>query len=133
MGNGFSILFWNNLTYFFSQINETMSPEIQISWETKFSYSIKSLISTLRSDRNFMIYCVYTAIWTFSLSIAAPFFSVYMVQDLNATAAIVGVTVIVSRLASLPAQKIFGGLADNWGSRKLMMITGFIIPILPFL
>jgi len=130
---GLAFFFGIISTYFFSQINETMSPENQISRETKSSYSIKSLISTLRSDRNFMIYCVYTAIWTFSLSIAAPFFSVYMVQDLNATAAIVGVTVIVSRLASLPAQKFFGGLADNWGSRKLMMVTGFIIPILPFL
>lgn len=120
-------------TFFFSQINETLSSLTQKSQNVKSSYTIKSLLLTLRADRNFMIYCSYSAIWAFSLNIAAPFFSVYMVQDLKATAAFVGVTVIVSRLASLPAQKIFGGLADKWGSRKLMMVTGFIIPILPFL
>ncbi len=130
---GLAFFFGILSTYSFSQIRETTSPENQTSQDIKPSYSIKSLFSTLRSDRNFMIYCIYTAIWTFSLNIAAPFFSVYLVQDLNATAAIVGVTVIISRLASLPALKYFGGLADKWGSRKLMMVTGFIIPIFPLL
>jgi MFS family permease len=58
---------------------------------------------------------------------------VYLVQNLNATAAIVGATALISQMAALPAQKIFGGLADKWGPRKLMLVTGIVIPILPFL
>ena len=80
-----------------------------------------------------MVFCIFTAIWTFSINIAGPFFSVYMVQDLNASAAIVGVTSIIATMSSIPAQKFFGPLADKWGARKLMMVTSLIIPILPFL
>jgi MFS family permease len=128
-----SFIFGSMSTFFFSRINETESAETKASQEMKSSYSLRALLSTLRSDRNFMIFCAYTAFWTFSLNIAGPFFSVYMVQDLKATATIVGLTAIVAQLAGLPAQRFFGGLADKWGARKLMMVTALIVPILPFL
>jgi MFS family permease len=120
-------------TSFFFHISESNAVDATKTQTIKSSYTFKALISTLQADRNFMIYCAYAALWTFSINIAAPFFSVYLVQNLNATAAIVGVTVLISQMAALPAQKIFGGLADKWGPRKLMMVTGFVIPILPFL
>ncbi len=130
---GLAFLFGIASTYNFSRINEPESAVTKTSSETKTSYSIKSLYLTLKSDRNFMIFCAYTTIWTFSLNIAGPFFSVYMVQDLKVTAAFVGITSIVAKLSGLPAQRYFGGLADKWGGRKLMKTTGLIIPILPFL
>jgi MFS family permease len=130
---GLAFIFGVISTFFFSRIHETESAETKASQASKSSYSLKALVSTLKSDRNFVVFCAYAAIWTFSLNIAGPFFSVYLVQDLKATAAVVGVAAIVSKLAGIPAQNFFGGLADKWGARKLMMVTGMIIPVLPLL
>ncbi len=130
---GLSFIFGMTSSYFFSRISDNKSFENRSSSETKAAYSVKALLATLKSDRNFMVFCIFTAIWTFSINIAGPFFSVYMVQDLNASAAIVGMTSIIATMSSIPAQKFFGPLADKWGARKLMMLTSLIIPILPFL
>jgi len=130
---GISFIIGAMSTFFFSRIHESESTETQAALETKSSYSLKALLSTLRSDRNFMIFCGFAAFWTFSINIAAPFFSVYLVQDLKATASMVGLTTIASQLAGIPAQKFFGGLADKVGAHKLMMVTAIIIPVLPIL
>jgi MFS family permease len=117
-------------TYYFSRINEPKASETQVS---PSRYSIGALRSTLRGDRNFLIFCIYTALWTFSLNIAGPFFSVYLVQTLGATASIVGLTTIVTRISGIPSQRFFGPLADKWGARKLTLVSGFFVPILPIL
>jgi len=63
--------------------------------------------------------------------VAGPFFSVFQVEILHATPAIVGGLAIVSSLASLPAQRYFGALNDRWGSRKVTLLCGFLIPLMP--
>lgn len=117
-------------TYYFSRINE---PEASKAINSPSRYSFKVLLSVLRGDRNFLVFCIYTALWTFSLNLAGPFFSVYHVQTLGATASIVGITTIVTRISALPAQRYLGGLADKWGASKLTMISGFLIPLLPIM
>jgi MFS family permease len=87
----------------------------------------------LRGDRHFLVFCLYTAFWTLSLNIAGPFFSVYLVQTLGATASIVGITTIITRISGIPAQRFFGVLADKWGPRKLTLVSGFLVPILPLM
>ena len=67
----------------------------------------------------------------FSLNIAGPFFNVYMVQNLKFTATMVGITSIVSTVASLLVQRRIGRLADRLGSRRVMLISMALIPILP--
>lgn len=79
--------------------------------------------------------------WTFgaafvfgaiSTNVAGPFFNVYMVESLRATATIVGVLNAISGLAAMPGQRLFGRLADRWGPRRVQMLTGLLIPLLPF-
>lgn len=72
-----------------------------------------------------------TALWNFSLNVAGPFFTVYLVQNLHASATLVGVTSIASSLASLLAQRKIGDLADRWGSWRLQLVSSLVIPILP--
>ncbi len=96
------------------------------------SYSFSSLLTTLRTDQNFSTFCMYSMLWNFSLNVAGPFFNVYLVQNLNASAAMVGFLSIVASLAGLPAQRIFGQLSDRLGPRKILLLSGFLIPSLPF-
>jgi predicted MFS family arabinose efflux permease len=96
------------------------------------TYTLKALLVTLKGDPNFLAYCIYTVVWNFSLNIAGPFFTVYQVQTLKASAFMIGLVSIVSSLSGLPGQRIFGQLADRWGPRKVMLVTGWLIPVMPF-
>ena len=116
-------------TVAFSRIHEPDSPATQAKHP---SYSLKSLLDTLRSDPNFSAFFFYSLLWNFSLNIAGPFFNVFLVRDLKATAAAVGLVAIAGKIAALPAQQYLGRLADRWGARKLTLVLGFSIPILPF-
>lgn len=114
---------------FFSRIRDYRDENHQIP---KQSYTLRSLFDTFRLDRNFLSFCMFTACWTFSLSIAGPFFNVFLVKELNAAAAIIGLVAVVAKITSLPAQRFFGPLVDRWGPHKLMRLMAFLIPILPF-
>jgi MFS family permease len=115
-------------TYSYAQIKE---PETIHPSQSASSYSLKSLMKTFQTDRNFLAFCLYSMLWNFSLMIAGPFFNVFLVRDLKATVSLVGFLAVVSSLAGLPAQRFFGRLDDRWKSRKVMLFTGFIIPLVP--
>jgi MFS family permease len=95
----------------------------------------EGLLQTLRTvlqHRSFMTFCAVVALWNLALNVAGPFFNIYLVKDLQASAAQVGIITGVTSLVGLPALRLFGPLADRWGPRRLVMATGLLIPILPF-
>jgi len=91
----------------------------------------KALLRDLVAHPAFLWLAITSALWNFSLNIAGPFFNVYLVQNLKATATMVGFISIASSLASMLAQRKLGDLADRWGARRLQLISGLLIPILP--
>jgi MFS-type transporter involved in bile tolerance (Atg22 family) len=117
-------------SFCFAHIQETRQKPDPAALE---AYKPAFLVQSIRSDPNFRNFTISQMVWNFGLSLAGPFFSVYMVEDLHATAAVVGILSIVSSLAGLPALRFFGGLNDRWGARKVIMITGFLIPLVPVL
>jgi len=126
---GLSFVFGIISARFYSRIKEYRDQNQIIP---KQSYSIHSLVNTLRKDQNFFAFCSFFAFWTFSLNIAGPFFNIYLAKDLKATASIIGIVTVVGKISSIPAQRFFGPIADRWGPRKLMKLFSFLIPILPF-
>jgi MFS family permease len=125
---GLALLFGLLSAGFFGRIRDYRDEDHQIPSQ---SYTLRSLFAILRVDKNFLAFCIFTAIWTFSLNIAGPFFNVFLAKDLYATAGIIGVVSVVGRISSLPSQKILGNLVDRWGSRKLMRLMAISIPVLP--
>jgi MFS family permease len=89
------------------------------------------LLGSIRAHPAFLALCLHSAVWNFSLNVAAPFFNVYLVHDLKATMIQVGILAAATSLASLPALRVFGPLADRWGPRRIVLITSLLIPILP--
>jgi MFS family permease len=80
--------------------------------------------------RNFWTFCATSACWTFSVQVAAPFFSVYLVQELGATASIVGILAAVQNLAALPGQVLYGRWLDRRGIKWTFAVSGLLIPFM---
>ena len=84
----------------------------------------------LRAHRDFVVFCAVVALWSFAVSIGGPFFSVFLVEGLGASAGLIGTFAVLSSLASLPGHRLFGTLIDRYGQRRVQMLTGLAIPLL---
>ena len=89
-----------------------------------------SILEDLRASPLFVALCTAAALWSFSLNIAAPFYSVYMANGLGFTAAMIGNVTIISSVSRLLTQRKAGELADRLGSRVIQVGTMFLIPLL---
>ena len=98
----------------------------------KGSFSLRTMLQEIQAQPIFLALSLVMAFWNFSLNIAGPFFNVYMVENLKFTASMVGITAIVSTVASLLVQRRVGRLSDRWGPRKVQLISMLLIPFMPF-
>jgi len=96
------------------------------------SFSLRTMLEDMKTHPVFLALSLVMAFWNFSLNIAGPFFNVYMVANLKFTASMVGISSIVSTVASLLIQRRVGRLSDRWGPRKVQLISMILIPFLPF-
>ena len=115
-------------TYFYAGIKDHQAQQplpaaSQVSLTEIWKHFLKSPL--------FISFCMASAIWNFSVNVAAPFFNVYMVQNLNFTAAMVGITAVSTSITKIFVQKKIGELSDRWGSGKVQLVAMFLIPILP--
>jgi MFS family permease len=95
------------------------------------SFSLRIMLRDIKTHPVFLALSLVMALWNFSLNIAGPFFNVYMVENLKFTATMIGVTSIITTVASLLVQRRVGRLSDRWGSRTVMLVSMILIPILP--
>jgi len=116
-------------TFCFSRIAE---PSIPLEIEQTPGLTISSLLEPLKTDRPFLTYKSFSMIWNFSVQIAGPFFTIYIIQGLKGSATDVGLFTIAGTLAGLPALRFFGRLSDRWGPRRVMVTTGLLIPLIPW-
>jgi MFS family permease len=89
------------------------------------------ILGSILAHPSFLALCLHSAVWNFSLNLAAPFFNVYLVHNLKASMIQVGILTVATSLASLPALRVFGPLADRWGPRRIILVTSLLIPVLP--
>jgi MFS family permease len=87
--------------------------------------------SSPAARRNFWLFCATAACWTFSLQFAGPFFAVYLVEELGASASIVGALAALQNLTALPGQVFFGRWLDRRGIKRTFGLSGLLIPLLP--
>ena len=127
MGLAFALGMASAFSY--AHINE---PPVTTTSQAKSRGSHVPLLHHLRAHPAFLTFCATAALWNLSLNIAGPFFNVYLVESLRASAGVIGALTVVASLAALPGQRLFGRLVDRWGPRRVQRITGLIIPLLPF-
>jgi MFS family permease len=77
------------------------------------------------------MYLVSAVVWNIALQAAGPFFNVYLVKNLDASTAWVGVLSAIPAFTGLFGAMVFGRYMDTRGTRWVMVASGLLIPVVP--
>lgn len=95
------------------------------------SFSPKGLSTTLRINRNFVLFTLFLTALNFAVYVAAPFFAVYMLKDMRMSYEIFGILVAFEALVAIVCQPYWGKLNDRYGERSIMAVTGIMVCFVP--
>jgi len=84
-------------------------------------------------ESNFVKYVLYVASITFATTLAAPYFSVYMLQDLKFNYLVYMFVHLGAVSASFISFPIWGKHADAVGNARILKTTSLLIPLIPVL
>lgn len=130
---GFSLLFAAGLTarlisaYYLSRMS---NPSYEI--DDKDDFGLIEFFADFRHS-SFVRFVVYTGLMHFSVMVAAPFFSVYMLRDLRFSYLQFMLVSAVAVLVQYFTLHNWGKFGDKFGNRMILVITGFTLPLVPVL
>jgi MFS family permease len=109
-----------------NSILETSAAEITTA-------QIPSAIETILQDRYFLGFTICFSAWMFSLNLSAPFFNLYLLQDLAIDVSWVTLYNSLTSAANLALLIPFGRWSDRIGNRIPLIGMGLIMALLPVL
>jgi MFS family permease len=74
-------------------------------------------------DGNFRRLMVFLASWNFAVNLAAPFFTVYMLETLGYSMTMITMLTIASQLSNLASLRIWGTLIDRFSNKAVLGIS----------
>lgn len=133
---GFSILFTIALVlgflsiYFFIKMYEP-----SFKREYHYTHSIKlrpgGWLNAIRVNRNFAYFTLFMAAMNFAVGLAAPFFTVYMLKDMNIGYGWYAALIVIEAFVTIISQPYWGRLCDRIGDRKVMIVNAILICFYP--
>ncbi len=82
---------------------------------------------------NAVRFSVFFALMQFSVAIASPFFTVYMLRDLEFSYLAFTLNTGTAILAQFLTLTQWGRISDVFGNRRVLAVTGLFIPLMPLL
>lgn len=118
-------------TIFFMRIHE---PKFKKKFIYKYSFSLdlKGIKNGIVINKDLAIFTVFLMFMNFAVNVAAPFFAVYQLRDLNVGYIWFAVIVSFSVLTTIVFQPYWGRLNDRFGERKIIAANGILICFVPF-
>ena len=120
---GYSILFF--IAFVFGMIAiiftlATPEPKMVIP-ERRIRFS--ELVGKPFRDDNFRKLMWFSAAWTFSTALAAPFFTVYLLSDLGLGLPLVTILIAFTSLVSILFFRFWGKLSDRFSNKSILQIS----------
>ena len=84
-------------------------------------------------DANFLKLLLYLAIWCFAVNVSAPFFNLYLLDNLNIDVSLVTIYNGLGAGANMLLLIFWGKLADRIGNRPIMLLVGVLVAVTPLL
>jgi MFS family permease len=113
--------------YFLSRMDDV---KYSVKHESKFSFA--QFIEKLRFT-NFGRYTIFFSLMMLVVNFAGPFFTVYMLKELNLSYVMFTSLVLAQSVVYFISMTYWGRSGDKYGDKHVMMICGFLIPIVPIL
>lgn len=82
---------------------------------------------------NAVRFSIFFALMQFGVAIASPFFTVYMLRDLNFSYLQFTLNSGTAILAQFLTLSQWGRISDVFGNRRILVVTGLLIPLMPLL
>jgi MFS family permease len=114
-----------------STLSFHLIPEPAPAGHNRNSYRQGDLRRALQQSPGFLGLVISAFIWNMAIQVAAPFFNVYLVNQLQANISMVGILAGVNSLAALAGQQVFSRLLDRKGTIWVQQAAGLLIPCLP--
>jgi len=130
---GFMLIFilafiFRLISWFF--LTRMYEPHFRIKPEYYFSFF--DFIRRIR-ESNFLKFVIFVSSLNFSVNIAAPFFSVFMLRDLKFNYIVYTILITTVAIFSILMVDRWGRNADRVGNVKVLRLTSYFIACLPFL
>ncbi|MBW4450693.1 MAG: MFS transporter [Spirirestis rafaelensis WJT71-NPBG6] len=84
-------------------------------------------------DANFLKFVLYLGIWCFAVNVSAPFFNLYMLDNLDIDISVVTIYNALGTGANMLMLLLWGKLADRIGNRPLLLLVGVLVALTPVL
>lgn len=84
-----------------------------------------------RPGRDFVTWCVATSAFGAAAAMSGPFFSVWFLRDLHFDYLTLAITLSSTVLGSIAFIGFWGKMADNFGTSKVIWISGLMVTIIP--
>lgn len=104
-------------TYFISRVPE---PRMVATPQQ----SIRAVLTEPFHDENFRQLLRFLGSWNFAINLAAPFFTVYMLQRLQLSMTIVLALSVLSQLMNVLFFQLWGRLADRFSNKSVLAVAG---------
>jgi MFS family permease len=92
-----------------------------------------SIKSSIWQDKNFLTFLLYFGFWTFAVNLSAPFFNIYLLDNLDLDVKWVTLYNSLQAGANLLMLMMWGKLSDRTGNRPLLLLMGVLVAITPLL
>ncbi|MEH2123758.1 MFS transporter [Nostoc sp.] len=88
---------------------------------------------SLFKDANFLKFVLYLSIWCFAVNVSAPFFNLYLLDNLDIDISVVTIYHGLGTGANMLMLLLWGKLADRIGNRPLLLLVGVLVAVTPLL
>ncbi len=130
---GFALIFLSALVLYFIGLRYLMKipePSVKNHNGHKISLNISEFLSSMKKT-NFRHFMVFAIFFDFSVYLAAPFFTVYMISELQIGYYWFAIISAASMLAGMLSQKYWGKITDKYGDKNVMMICAALASLVP--
>ena len=111
-------------------LNKTEDPPMRLDETGEFTF-----IQYLRrlQHTNYGKFALYFGFMNFSVYVAGPFFTVYMLRDLNMSYFDYTIVTAAAALSSFLAMAYWGRIADRFGNKMILNFCGIALALVPVL
>jgi len=99
-------------------LSRTPEPQSVLARENIFR-----LLKRPLKDGNFRRLLVFNSAWVFALNIATPFFTVFMLRELNLSMTYVIALTVISQLCSIFTIRMWGTFSDRYSNKTILAIA----------